>query len=99
MKAGLGQQTAALAAPLSGKVNYKKVIKLETPTQGTTNANQNVLWSVAKKSKSVCSLVFPSDGSVNLKFKTRGYCTVTATAPAVTGQWAPFVLQRTYQGA
>jgi len=99
VQAGLGQQTAALAAPLSGKVNYKKVIKLETPTQGTTNANQNVLWSVAKKSKSVCSLVFPSDGSVNLKFKTRGYCTVTATAPAVTGQWAPFVLQRTYQGA
>jgi hypothetical protein len=99
VKAGLGQQTAALAAPLSGKVNYKKIIKLERPDQGTTNANQNVLWNVAKKSKSACALVFPSDGSVNLKFKARGYCTVTASAPGVDGQWAPFVLQRTYQGA
>ena len=99
VKAGLGQQTAALAAPLSGKVNYKKIIKLERPDQGTTNANQNVLWSVAKKSKSVCALVFPPDGSVNLKFKARGYCSVTATAPGIDGQWAPFVLQRTYQGA
>lgn len=97
--AGLGTQTAALAAPNSGKVNYKKVIKLETPAQGTTNANQNVMWTVAKKSKSVCALVFPADGSVNLKFKARGFCTVTATAPGIPGQWAPFVLQRTYQGA
>ena len=97
--AGAGTQTAALAAPNSGKVNYKKIIKLETPSQGTTNANQSVLWTVAKKSKSVCALTFPADGSVNLKFKARGFCTVTATAPGVPGQWNPFVLQRSYQGA
>ena len=95
---GVGTQTAALAAPLSGKVNYKKITLLQTPAQGTTNANQNVVWSVASKSKSACTLVFPSDGAVHLRFKKRGYCTVTANAPGVTNQWAPFVLQRTYQG-
>ena len=97
--AGLGTQTAALAAPNSGKVNYKKVIKLETPDQGVTNANQTITWSVAPKSKKVCTLAFPSDGSVHAKFKARGYCTVTARADGIPGQWAPFVLQRTYQGA
>ena len=97
--AGLGTQTAALAAPNSGKVNYKKIIRLETPDQGVTNANQTITWSVAVKSKKVCALAFPSDGSVHAKFKARGYCTVTARADGIPGQWAPFVLQRTYKGA
>ncbi len=97
--AGLGQQTAVLAAPNSGKVNYKKDIHLEEPDQGTTNANQTITWNVAPKSKKVCTLMFPSDGSVHVKFKARGYCTVTARAAGIPGQWAPFVLQRTYQGA
>ncbi|MDD2858614.1 MAG: Ig-like domain-containing protein [Candidatus Nanopelagicales bacterium] len=95
---GLGTQTAALSAPLSGRVNVKKVTVLQTPAQGTTNAGQNVVWSVANTSRSVCSLVFPANGAVHLRFKARGYCTVTASAPGITNQWSPFSLQRTYQG-
>ena len=95
---GLGTQTATLNAPLSGKLKAKQVTVLQTPSQGTTNADQAISWVVAKSSRSVCALVFPSSGAVNLKFKKHGYCTVTATAPGVPGQWSPFSLTRTYQG-
>ncbi len=95
---GLGTQTAALNAPLSGKVKAKQTIVLQTPAQGTTNAGQEINWTVAKSSRAVCALAFPSSGAVNLKFKKHGFCTVNATAAGIPNQWNPFSLTRTYQG-
>lgn len=95
---GLGTQTAVLNAPLSGKINVKKTTVLQTSAQGNTNAGQAINWVVAKSSRTVCALAFPSSGAVNLKFKKRGFCTVNATAPGIANQWSPFSLTRTYQG-
>lgn len=93
-----GNQTAALAAPLSGNVNVGKTITLETATQGQTNADQPITWKITNGKGSVCSLVFPSSGAVKLKLKKKGYCTVKARASAVPGQWSPFSLVRSYKG-
>lgn len=95
---GLGTQTATLNAPLSGKVKAKQTLVLQTPAQGTTNAGQAINWTVAKSSRAVCALVFPSSGAVNLKFKKHGYCIVNATAAGIPNEWNPFSLARTYQG-
>ncbi|MDO9485984.1 MAG: hypothetical protein Q7K25_07990 [Actinomycetota bacterium] len=95
---GLGTQTATLNAPLSGKVRAKQTTVLQTPTQGDTNAGQAISWIIAKSSRAVCALAFPSSGAVNLKFKKHGFCTVTASAPGIANQWSPFSMTRTYQG-
>ncbi|MDO8731273.1 MAG: Ig-like domain-containing protein [Actinomycetota bacterium] len=95
---GLGTQTAVLNAPLSGKVKAKQTTVLQTAAQGETNAGQAINWAVAKSSRTVCALGFPSSGAVTLKFKKRGFCTVNASAPGIANQWSPFSLTRTYQG-
>lgn len=92
----VGQQTATIAAPPSGRVNKNKSIVLEAPGQQDTNAGQNIVWSVKKSSKKVCKLGFPSDGSVTVKLTKSGQCTVTGSAPGVAGQWAPYKVMRTY---
>ena len=93
---GIGQQTANVNPPISGRVNKGKAIVLEGPGQGDTNAGQNIVWSVKKSSKSVCKLGFPADGSVTVKLVKKGSCTVTGKAPGVPGQWAPYAIARTY---
>jgi hypothetical protein len=93
---GLGQQTATLAAPISGRVNVGKTLTLESPAQGDTNAGQNIVWRVTK-GKTVCALGFPQTGAVTLKIKKRGQCTVRGNAPGVPNVWAPYVVVRSYQ--
>ena len=96
VNAGLGQQTATIAAPLSGKVNKGRTIILEAPGQSDTNAGQNINWSITKGKGSVCKLVYPNDGSVNLKMSGKGKCTVKGFAPGIPNQWAPYQVMRTY---
>jgi hypothetical protein len=92
-----GTQTAALAAPNSGRVNKGRTLTLEKASQGTTNAGQNITWKITK-GKKICKLTFPKNGSVKLKIKKKGYCNVRASAPGVANQWNPFTLTRSYQG-
>ncbi len=93
-----GQQSAKLAAPQSGNINKGKTITLEKASQGTTNAGQPISWKITAGKGKVCSLSFPSNGSVKLKMKAKGTCTVKATAPAVPNAWAKFLTTRTYRG-
>ena len=95
---GLGQQTAILAAPQSGRVNVGKVLTMETPQQGDTNAGQNIVWRITKGKNKICKLGFPSSGAVTLKVIKRGQCSVRGDAPGVANVWAPYVVVRTYQG-
>lgn len=91
-----GQQTAVIAAPQSGKVAKGRTIVLETPDQVDTNAGQNINWKITKGKGSVCKLVYPNDGSVNLKMTGKGKCTVKGYAPGIPNQWAPYQVMRTY---
>lgn len=93
---GLGQQTATISAPLSGKVNKGRTLILEAPGQSDTNAGQNINWSITKGKGSVCKLVYPNDGSVNLKMTGKGKCSVKGYAPGIPNQWAPYQVMRTY---
>ncbi len=93
-----GQQSAILAAPLSGRVNVGRTLTLESPAQGDTNAGTNIVWKIKKGKGSICALAFPSSGAVKLKIKKRGQCTVKGSAPGVTNAWAPYRVLRTYQG-
>ena len=95
---GLGQQTAILAAPQSGRINVGKTLTMESPQQGDTNAGQNIVWRITKGKNKVCTLGFPSSGAVTLKIKKRGQCSVRGNAPGVANVWAPYVVTRTYQG-
>jgi hypothetical protein len=92
-----GNQTAKLAAPSSGNINVGKTVTLEKPSQGKTNAGQPITWKVTKGT-SICTLKFPSDGSVKLKVNKKGSCTVEAKAKAVSGQWKAYKTTRTYKG-
>ena len=94
---GIGQQTANVNPPVSGRVNKGKAIVLEGPGQGDTNAGQNIVWRVGKGSKKICRLGFPADGSVTVTLTKRGQCTVTGTAPGVPGQWSAYRISRTYR--
>ena len=94
---GVGQQTANVNPPISGRVNKGRAIVLEGPGQGDTNAGQNIVWRVQKGSKSVCKLGFPADGSVTVKLTKSGQCTVVGSAPGVPGQWSPYRISRTYR--
>ena len=94
---GVGQQTANVNPPISGRVNKGRAIVLEGPGQGDTNAGQNIVWRVQKGSKSVCRLGFPADGSVTVKLTKSGQCTVVGSAPGVPGQWSPYRISRTYR--
>ncbi|MBK9740272.1 MAG: Ig-like domain repeat protein [Actinobacteria bacterium] len=91
-----GQQTAALAAPNSGRFKVGQTLRLQNPAQGQTNAKQNVTWRITQGRNTVCSLRYPSNGAVNVRMNKRGTCTVVAQAPAVANQWAAFRLQRNY---
>jgi hypothetical protein len=90
-----GQQTARLAAPASGRFAVGRSIRLENPSQGATNAGQNITWRITNGANR-CRLRYPSSGAVNLQLQRAGQCTVVARAAAVPGQWASFRLQRTY---
>ncbi len=97
VNAGIGQQTAILAAPPSGHINKGRTLILETPDQVDTNAGQNISWAITKGKGKVCKLVYPSSGAVNLKMVGKGSCTVRGTAPGVPNQWAPYTVVRTYK--
>jgi len=94
---GVGQQTATISAPLSGKVNKGRTIILEAPGQSDTNAGQNINWTITQGKGKVCKLIYPNDGSVNLKMSGRGTCTVQGSAPGIPNQWAPYQVTRSYR--
>ncbi|MGI9136441.1 MAG: Ig-like domain repeat protein, partial [Candidatus Nanopelagicales bacterium] len=95
---GLGNQTATLAAPLSGKLTKGRTYVIETPGQVDTNAGQNISWKITQGKNAVCKLGYPADGSVTLKMIKKGVCNIQGTAPGVPNQWNPYVVTRSYRG-
>ena len=91
-----GQQTATLAAPPSGRFSKGRTIRLQSPSQGVTNADQNVSWRVTSGGNR-CVLRYPANGSVTLQLRRPGTCTVVARASAVPGEWQSFRLERSYR--
>ena len=91
-----GNQTAALAAPNNGTFSKGRTIRLQNPSQGQTNAGQNVTWRVTNGSNR-CRIRYPSSGAVNLQLQRAGNCTVVARAPGIAGQWNQFRLERSYR--
>ena len=91
-----GNQTAALAAPNSGNFSKGRTIRLQNPSQGQTNAGQNVTWRVTSGGNR-CRIRYPSSGAVNLQLQRAGTCNVVARAPGVAGQWNQFRLERSYR--
>jgi hypothetical protein len=91
-----GNQTAALAAPNSGNFSKGRTIRLQNPSQGQTNAGQNVTWRVTSGGNR-CRIRYPSNGAVNLQLQRAGTCNVVARAPGVAGQWNQFRLERSYR--
>jgi hypothetical protein len=69
---------------------------LESPAQIDTNAGQNISWKITKGKNSICKLVYPKSGSVNLKMIKKGTCNVKGTAPGVPNMWAPYTVTRSY---
>lgn len=90
-----GTQTATLAAPPSGRFNVGRTVRLQNPSQGVTNAGQNITWRITQGGNR-CRLRFASNGAVNVQLQRAGQCTVVAQARAVADEWAAFRLQRTY---
>ena len=93
-----GTQTANVAAPQSGRFRVGRSLLLESPGASDTNAGQNINWTVTRGNRRICSLQYPSNGSVTLRIIRRGQCNVQGTAPGVPGQWNPFSVQRSYRG-
>jgi hypothetical protein len=91
-----GTQTATLRAPQSGRVNAGRTITLATKNQGTTNAGQDLVWTVTK-GKSVCKLRFKNNGAVQLRVLKKGTCNVRARAGAVPGEWSRLTIKRHYR--
>lgn len=96
VNAGLAQQTATIAAPLSGNINKGRTIVLDAPGQGDTNAGQAINWMITQGKRKVCKLIFPRNGSVKLKMTGKGQCTVQGTAAGIPNQWTPYRVVRTY---
>lgn len=95
-----GVQTANIAAPPSGRFKVGRVLVLESPGQADTNAGQNIRWKILKKGggRKHCKLLYPDNGSVTVRIRSKGECTVVGTAPAVAGQWQKFRTVRKYRG-
>ncbi len=91
-----GTQTAALAAPNSGRFSKGRTIRLQNPAQGQTNAGRNITWRVTSGANR-CRIVYPSSGAVNLRLQRAGQCNVVARAPGVAGQWNQFRMERSYR--
>lgn len=92
----LGNQTATVAAPNSGRLTKGRTYKLENSGQVDTNAGQNITWTITRGKNSVCKLGYPADASVTLKMLKSGRCDVRGTAPAVPNQWNAYVVSRSY---
>ena len=90
-----GVQTAALAMPSSRRVPKGRTITLATPSQGETNAGQEISFRVTA-GRNNCRLVYPASGAVRMRKTGSGRCTVVGTAPA-TGNYSPFSISRTYR--
>jgi len=95
-----GIQTADVSAPPSGRFKVGRVLVLESPGQTDTNAGQNIRWKILKKGggRQHCKLLYPDNGSVTVRIRTKGECTVVGTAPAVAGEWQKFRTVRKYRG-
>ena len=77
-----------------------RVLVLENPGQVDTNAGQNIRWRILKRDqgRKHCKLLYPNNGSVTLRIRSKGECTVVGTAPAVAGEWQRFRTVRKYRG-
>lgn len=93
-----GTQTVRLAAPATGTtLQIGRTERLQNASQGRTNANQPLRWTVLQNSRDICRLRFPNSGAVNLQLRSRGTCNVRATAPAVPNAWAAYRLDLRYR--
>ncbi len=93
----IGNQTAIISAPLSGKLTKGRSYVLESPGQINTNAGQNITWTITKGKNTTCKLLYPSNGSVTIKMLKNGVCNIRGTAPGVPDQWNPYVVTRSYR--
>jgi len=95
-----GIQTADVSAPPSGRFKVGRVLVLESPGQTDTNAGQNIRWKILKRGqgRKHCKLLYPDNGSVTLRIRSKGECTVVGLAPAVAGEWQRFRTVRKYRG-
>ncbi len=90
---GVGTQTAPITPAASGP--YKKGASLLLASASArTNLNKPISWKVTKGG-SVCK-VSKVKGKWRVKLVKKGSCTVTGSAPAVPGQWAPYSYIGTY---
>ena len=94
VQTGTGSQTARIAAPPSGSYSRGSKLRLSRLT-AVTNVNQPVRWKVTK-GRANCKVV-ASGAFYKLKLVKRGTCTVRATAPAISNQWAAFSTTRFYR--
>jgi hypothetical protein len=93
-----GVQTAKVTAPPSGRIKVGRVLVLESPNVIDTNAGQNITWRIKMGGKKHCTLLYPDNGSVTLRVKNKGTCTVIGKAPGIPGQWQAFKTARNYTG-
>jgi hypothetical protein len=93
----VGNQTAIISAPLSGKLTKGRSYVLESPGQINTNAGQNISWTITQGKNTTCKLAYPSNGSVTIKMLKSGVCNIRGTAPGVPDQWNPYVVTRSYR--
>ena len=97
---GIQTQNGNASAPPSGRFKVGRVLVLESPGQVDTNAGQNIRWRILKRDqgRKHCKLLYPNNGSVTLRIRSKGECTVVGTAPAVAGEWQRFRTVRKYRG-
>lgn len=92
-----GTQVATFSAPPTGRYRVGRVLVLESPAQGDTNAGQNISWDVTAGA-GACRILYPSSGAVTLRILRPRRCTVIGSAPGVPGQWNAFRTARQYTG-
>jgi hypothetical protein len=89
-----GTQTATIVAPKSGTVKVGRTVTLAS-TSARTNAGKRISWAVVSGA-SRCALS-TSSGRVRVTFTRAGTCSVRGSAPAVSGEWNAYRVDRTYR--
>ena len=94
---GGGAQDASLSWPNNRRIPSGRTVTLATPGERTTNAGALVTFRVTTAAgRRACTLINLADGTVNLRKRSSGRCTVVASAPA-TGGFSAYREQRTYR--
>jgi hypothetical protein len=90
-------QDADLSWPNNRRIAKGRAVTLAAPGESVTNAGQPVSFRITTAAgRRACSLQYPANGSVVLRKRTAGRCTVVASAPAA-GAFGPYRDSRTYR--